>query len=48
MHQYEFLGKGSSIHSPCQLESYHNDLNDKIYVTGGFQHNRLLMDMLYH
>jgi hypothetical protein len=35
MHQYALLGKGSSIHWPCQLESYHNDVNDKsIRVTG--------------
>jgi hypothetical protein len=40
MHQYKLLGKGLSIHSPCQLESYHNDVNDKIHVTGGFQQNK--------
>jgi hypothetical protein len=38
MHQYSLLGKGSSIHSPCQLESYHNDVNEKsIHVAGGLQ-----------
>jgi hypothetical protein len=40
MHQYEFLGKGSSIHSPCQLELYQNDVNDKIHGTGGSQQNK--------
>jgi hypothetical protein len=28
MHQFALLGKGSSIHSPCQLESYSNVVND--------------------
>jgi hypothetical protein len=43
MHQYALLGKGSSIHSPCQLESYHNDVNDKsIHVTGGLQQIKTL------
>ena len=38
MHQYALLGKGSSIHSPCQLEAYHNDVNDKsVHVKGGLQ-----------
>jgi hypothetical protein len=40
MHQYALLGNNSSIHSPCQLELYQNDLNDKIHVTGGFQQNK--------
>jgi hypothetical protein len=38
MNHYALLGKGSSINSPCQLESYYNDVNDKsIHVTGGLQ-----------
>jgi hypothetical protein len=38
MHQYALLGKGSTIHSPCQLEAYHNDVNDKsVHVKGGLQ-----------
>ena len=38
MHQYAILGKGASIHSPCQLEAYHNDVNDKsVHVNGGSQ-----------
>ena len=38
MHQYAILGKGASIHSPCQLEAYHNDVNDKsVHVKGGSQ-----------
>jgi hypothetical protein len=43
MHQYALLGKGSSIHLPCQLESYHNDVNDKsIHVTGALQQIKTL------
>ena len=38
MHQYALLGKGTSIHSPSQLEWYKNDVNDKsIRVPGGLQ-----------
>jgi hypothetical protein len=38
MHQYALLNKGSSIHSPCQLEYYQSDVNDKsIHVPGGLQ-----------
>jgi hypothetical protein len=38
LHQYELLTKGSSIHSPCQLEWYKNEVNDKsTLVTGGKQ-----------
>jgi hypothetical protein len=38
MHQYAFLNKGSTIHSPCQFECYKNDVNDKsINVPGGLQ-----------
>ena len=38
MHQYALLGKGSSIHSPSQLEWYKNDVNDNsIHVPGGLQ-----------
>jgi hypothetical protein len=41
MHQYALLGKGSSIHSPCQLELHQNDVNDKfIHVNGGLQQNK--------
>jgi hypothetical protein len=40
MDQYELLCKGSSIYSPFQLELYQNDMNDKIYVTGGFQQHK--------
>jgi hypothetical protein len=28
-HQYALLNKGSSIHSPCQIEWYRHDVNDK-------------------
>ena len=38
MHQYALLNKGSTIHSPSQLEWYKNDVNDKsIHVPGGLQ-----------
>jgi hypothetical protein len=38
MHQYAIMGKGTSFHSPFQLEAYHNDVNDKsIHVKGGLQ-----------
>ena len=38
MHQYALLGKGSSIHSPSQLEWFKNEVNDKsIHVPGGLQ-----------
>ena len=38
MHQYALLNKGSTIHSPCQLEWYKNDVNDKsTLVPGGLQ-----------
>jgi hypothetical protein len=43
MQQYAFLGKASSIHSPCHLESYHTDVNDKsTHVTGGLQQIKTL------
>jgi hypothetical protein len=29
MHQYALLNKVSTIHSPCQMEWYKNDVNDK-------------------
>jgi hypothetical protein len=32
MHQYALLGKGSSIHSPCQLDWYKSEVNDKSTV----------------
>ncbi len=38
LHQYALLGKGTSIHSPCQLEAYKNDVNDKsVHINGGLQ-----------
>ena len=37
-HQYAYTGKGKSIHSSLQLESFKQDVNDKsIKVTGGLQ-----------
>ena len=37
MHQYALLGKGTSIHSPGQLEWFKNDVNDRSIKTGGLQ-----------
>jgi hypothetical protein len=38
MHQYALLNRGSTIHSPCQLEWYKNDVNDKsVTIPGGLQ-----------
>jgi hypothetical protein len=38
MHQYALLNNVSTIHSPCQLEWYKNDVDDKsIHVPGGLQ-----------
>ena len=38
-HQYAYTGKGKSIHSSLQLESFKIDVNDKfIKVNGGMQH----------
>ena len=37
MHQYALLGKGSSIHSPGQLEWFKNNVNDKSVKIGGLQ-----------
>ena len=37
MHQYALLGKGSSIHAPCQIEHYKNKVDDKSSQVGGSQ-----------
>ena len=37
-HQYAHYGKGKSIHSPIQLESFHNEVNDKSTKIGGGQY----------
>ena len=43
MHVYNLFGKGPSIHSPCQLEWYKNDVNDKsLHVPGGLQRIKTL------
>jgi hypothetical protein len=36
VHQYALLGKGSSIHSPSQLEWYKSNVNDKSIHVPGF------------
>ena len=36
-HQYAHYGKGKSIHSPIQMESFSNHVNDKSIKTGGGQ-----------
>ena len=43
LHQYALLRKGASIHSPCQLEAYKNDVNDKsVHIKGGLQRIKTL------
>ena len=37
MHQYALMGKGYSIHAPCQLEHFQNQVNDKSVHVGGSQ-----------
>jgi hypothetical protein len=37
MHQYALFGKGTSIHSPGQLEWYKNSVDDKSVHVGGTQ-----------
>ena len=37
MHQYALIGKGHSIHAPCQVEHYKNFVDDKSKVVGGTQ-----------
>ena len=37
MHQYALLGKGSSIHAPCQIEHFKNQVDDKSTQVGGSQ-----------
>ena len=36
-HQYAHYGKGKLIHSPTQLESFHNEVNDRSTKVGGGQ-----------
>ena len=36
-HQYTHYGKGESIHSPVQLEAFHNNVDDKSINLGGKQ-----------
>jgi hypothetical protein len=35
LHQYELIGKVSSIHSPCHLEWYKNEVNGKSTLVPG-------------
>ena len=37
-HQYAHHAKGKSIHSPVQLESFHNEVNDRSTKVGGGQY----------
>ena len=37
-HQYAHYGKGKSIHSPIQMEFFHNQVNDRSIKTGGGQY----------
>ena len=38
MNQYALLGKGNTIHSPGQMESYGSHVCDKSKKVGGYQH----------
>ena len=47
IHEYALLGKGTSIHYPCQLEAYKNNMNDKsVHLV--YSILRHLTGMLYH
>ena len=37
MHQYALIGKGHSIHAPCQIEHFKNTVDDKSKLVGGTQ-----------
>jgi Reverse transcriptase (RNA-dependent DNA polymerase) len=37
MHQFALLGKGSTIHAPCQIEYFKNQVDDKSVHIGGSQ-----------
>ena len=37
MHEYAYYGRGNTIHSPCQIESFHNSCDDKSHHVGGKQ-----------
>ena len=35
MHEYAYYGRGNAIHSPCQIEWFHNTCDIKSYHVGG-------------
>ena len=37
LHQYAYVGKGTSIHSSPQIEAYHNKVDDRAIKLGGTQ-----------
>ena len=37
MHEYAYYGRGNTIHSPCQIEWFHNKCDDKSHHVGGKQ-----------
>ena len=37
MHKYAYYGRGNTIHSPCQIEWFHNKCDDKSHHVGGKQ-----------
>ena len=37
LHQYAYLGQGKTIHSPCQMEMFDIQIDDKSRKVGGKQ-----------
>ena len=37
MHEYAYYGQGTTIHSPCQNEWFHNTCDDESHHVGGKQ-----------
>ena len=37
MHEHAYYGRGNTIHSLCQIESFHNKCDDKSHHIGGKQ-----------
>ena len=37
MHEYAYYGRGNTIHSPCQIEWFHNKCDDMSHHVAGKQ-----------
>ena len=37
IHEYVYYGRGNTIHSPCQIESFNNTCDDNSHHVGGKQ-----------